>query len=83
LHLSTTALSIEKGGVRVLGPEGERLIEADTVVYAVGEAALREEALALYDRAKEFYLVGDCVKPGSIIDATQAAWQAARDIGRV
>jgi 2,4-dienoyl-CoA reductase-like NADH-dependent reductase (Old Yellow Enzyme family)/NADPH-dependent 2,4-dienoyl-CoA reductase/sulfur reductase-like enzyme len=83
LHLSTRALEIEEKGVRVAGPRGERLIEADTVVYAVGQKALDDEALALYGLAPEFSVIGDCVTPGSIIDATQAAYQAARDIGRL
>jgi 2,4-dienoyl-CoA reductase-like NADH-dependent reductase (Old Yellow Enzyme family) len=83
LELATQACEILPAGVLVDGPYGQRLIEADTVVYAVGEQALDDEALALFDLTPEFSLIGDCLQPGSIIDATQAAYQAALDIGRI
>jgi pyruvate/2-oxoglutarate dehydrogenase complex dihydrolipoamide dehydrogenase (E3) component len=80
---STKALEINDKGIRVEGPEGIRLIEADTVVYAVGQKPLREEAVKLHDCAPEFYQIGDCLTPRNIFAATQAAYQIARDIGRV
>ena len=62
--------------------DGERLFEGDTVVYAVGQRPLQEEALALGACAPEFYLVGDCDTPGNIAAATGRAYQIAMDIGR-
>jgi 2,4-dienoyl-CoA reductase-like NADH-dependent reductase (Old Yellow Enzyme family)/thioredoxin reductase len=82
IHTSTAATEITPAGVMVSGPEGDRLLEADTVIYAVGQKPLREEALALSDCAGEFYQIGDCVTPKNILSATQAAWTVARDIGR-
>ena len=82
IHVSTRALEVTDTGLRVAGPEGEYEIKADTVIYAAGQRPLREEALALRDCAKEFYMLGDCVTPKNIVAATQAAFQLARDIGR-
>ncbi len=80
---STKALEISGAGVRVEGPEGVYTVEADTVVYAVGQRPLAEEAETLRDSAPEFYMLGDCVTPKNIFAATQAAYTIARDIGRV
>ena len=82
VHTSTRAVEVTQTGLRVAGPEGEYEIKADTVIYAAGQRPLREDALALRDCAKEFYMLGDCVTPKNIVAATQAAFQLARDIGR-
>ena len=42
-----------------------------------------EEAAAFYDCAPEFWQLGDCLASRSIISATQEAFTAARDIGRM
>ena len=55
---------------------------ADTVIYALGQAPLRDEANALRDCAPFFYEIGDCVQPGNIYDANSTAFVIARDIGR-
>ena len=80
---STKALEIDDAGIQVEGPEGVYKIEADTMVYAVGQRPLSEEAGALRDSAPEFYMLGDCVTPKNIFAATQAAYTIARDIGRI
>ena len=81
--LSTRALEINAEGVRVEGPEGEKFLPADTVVYAAGMQPLREQAIALSQCAPEFTMLGDCVVPKNIISATQPADAAAREIGRL
>jgi len=82
IHTSTAVTEITAGGVLAKGPQGPLEIPADTVVYAVGQKPLREEAAALSGCAPEFYQIGDCVTPKNILAATQAAWTVARDIGR-
>lgn len=62
--------------------EGQHIIEADTVIYAIGQKPLRKEAIALADCAPEFYQIGDCVVPDNIYTATSSAYQAALDFGR-
>jgi 2,4-dienoyl-CoA reductase-like NADH-dependent reductase (Old Yellow Enzyme family)/thioredoxin reductase len=80
---SAKALEIIQGGLVIEDPDGVRTIDADTVIYAAGYRPLSDEAVAMYGCAPEFYQIGDCVTPGNILTATQAAFQIARDIGRI
>ena len=82
VHLNTKALEISDRGVLAEGPDGQLLLEAGTVICAVGQKPLREEADALRFCAPEFHQLGDCLTPKNITEATKAAWQTARDIGR-
>lgn len=82
IHTSTAVNEITEKGVSVTGPDGPASLEADTVIYAVGQKPLRDEAAALGRCAPEFYQIGDCVTPKNILAATQAAWTIARDLGR-
>ena len=81
--LGTRALAIRPDGVEAEDAEGKRVFPADTVIYAVGQRPLSDEAIALSACAPEFYLVGDCVSARSILAATTEAYNAARDIGRI
>ena len=83
LLTSTKAVEITDNGVLAKGPEGEIQIEADTVIYAVGQKALTEEVDQLRFCAPEFYTVGDCNLPANIAKATKEGYYAARDIGRI
>ena len=81
INLSTRAVEIGEKGVLCEGPDGRKLFEADTVIYAVGQKPLYEEASALRTCAPTFYQLGDCNVPKNISAATSAAYTAARDIG--
>lgn len=83
LALSTRAKEIKEDGIVAENAEGEKFFPADTIIYAVGQRPLSDDALALSDCAPEFYLVGDCVAAKNILAATSAAYNAARDIGRL
>ncbi len=82
VRLNTGAAAITRDGVVCRTADGERLFEADTAVYAVGQSPLRDEALAFGACAGEFYMLGDCVSPGNIAAATGQAYQIALNIGR-
>jgi len=68
----------------VLGADAEmgsrQLYPADTVVYAVGQQPLHDEADALRFCAPEFHQIGDCWIPRNIHQATRMAFAVARDI---
>ena len=83
ISVSTKALEVTDGGIIVEGSGGTYEIKADSVIYAAGLEARDEEASGLSDCAREFYQIGDCVEPSVIVNATQTAYQIARDIGRV
>lgn len=81
--VSSAVEEITSDGVSVKAPDGQKHIRCDTVVYAVGQKPLREEAVALSKFGGEFYQLGDCMTPENILAATQTAWTVARDIGRM
>lgn len=82
IYVSTKAIEITDDGLKVEDAHGFRAIEADTVIYAIGQKPLREQAQALSACAPEFYQIGDCVTPKNIYNATSVAYQIAMDIGR-
>lgn len=83
VHLSTQAEEITPDGLNAVSGGSALSIPANTVIYAVGQAPLRKEALALSDCAPEFYPLGDCLTPKNIHAATSAAYMVAHDIGRL
>ncbi|NLA86166.1 MAG: FAD-dependent oxidoreductase, partial [Clostridiales bacterium] len=83
LALGTKAAEISSEGVLGCKDGREELFEADTVIYAVGQAPLSEEADALRVCAPEFYIIGDCGIPKNIMQATSMADAAAKNLGRV
>lgn len=81
------AAIIDMGGFGVVEkqqvPEGEsRLFEADTVVYAIGQAPLQDDAMQLASLAPEFHMLGDCLAPKNILAANQSAFSIALNLGK-
>jgi 2,4-dienoyl-CoA reductase-like NADH-dependent reductase (Old Yellow Enzyme family)/thioredoxin reductase len=83
LALGTKASEINERGVLGSAEGNEALFEADTVIYAVGQAPLSEDADVLRGCAPEFYIIGDCGVPKNIMQATSMADAAARNLGRL
>ena len=82
VSLNTKALEILHNGV-ICDRGGENLtINADTIIYAVGQVPLSGAATELGYFAPEFYRIGDCDQPKSIMNATATAFTVAREIGR-
>ena len=82
VRFNTKALRIDSDGVWCETPEGSEQIKGDTVIYAVGQKPLSEEAVALRGCARRFYMLGDCRSPKTIAAANEVAATLARDIGR-
>ena len=82
IYLSTTVKEITSQGASCENAGGPFILEGDTIVYATGQKALRDEAFALSGSAPEFYQIGDCATPRSILAANQEAYTIARNIGR-
>ena len=80
LALGTRAVEITDQGVMGENSAGRTLYPADTVIYAIGQIPLSEDAYALRYCAPEFYTIGDCVVPKSILQATSMADAVARTI---
>lgn len=69
-----TVTAIDDAGVTVEGPDGERHVDADTVVTAFGVRPASTLGDALGDRATA---VGDCVQPAKVGEAINAGYLAA------
>jgi len=82
VNLNVKAVGITEAGVLAETGDGTGLFEADTVVYAVGQSPLQEEAMALHTAAPEFYVLGDCLASRNITNATSSAYEVSRLIGR-
>jgi pyruvate/2-oxoglutarate dehydrogenase complex dihydrolipoamide dehydrogenase (E3) component len=74
-------IAVTPSGIKVVDKEGkEQMIEADTVVLAVGVQANSDTVDQLRNCIPDFYPVGDCVKPQRIMEAMRAGYYAALDI---
>ncbi len=72
---------ITDAGVVIQTTEGERrLIEADTVVLAVGSTPNTELAADLKCAVDRLLFVGDCVEPRTIMEAVQEGFKAGAAI---
>ena len=83
LHFGTRAEEITARGVRCSAEGGEVFFPADTVICALGQRPRQEEALALRLCAPEFYMIGDCVQPKNIANATAQGHDVAANLGRI
>ena len=81
--MCTSPTRITADGVYGKGPKGEKFCPAETVIYAVGQRPLADEAEQFRFCAPDFYIIGDCGTPATIYQATSQAYYAARDIGRI
>lgn len=62
---------ITENGIRIVTKDGDEMfIEADTIVLATGMKPLRELAESFSDIVYDVKLIGDCVRPRKIDDAT-------------
>ncbi|NLT16042.1 MAG: FAD-dependent oxidoreductase, partial [Clostridiales bacterium] len=76
-----TGVRVDGKGLVCVDKTGkEVLIEADTIIYALGQRSLYKEAEQLLDTAPEVILVGDCVRPGTVKEAISRGFHAAMDI---
>ena len=79
---SHEVVEITETGVKCNTKDGEVFVEGATVILALGMKPLWNEAVALSNCAGEFYQVGDCVRPRTILAATGDGWTAAKQVGR-
>ena len=64
-------------------PDGELVIEADTVVNALGRKPLQKEASAYALCAPVFYPIGDCLAAKNVYEANRLGYNVAMDIGKI
>lgn len=55
-------------------------IPADTIIVAVGMKSLEDDVNALRCCAEDFITIGDCIKPGKVLEAVHGGYFAAKNI---
>ena len=81
IFTGTRGLEVRPEGLLYAAKDGSSfLLEADTVVLAVGRRPLRDAVDALRNTAPEVKFVGDCTRTGTIRDAVFAGYHAALDV---
>ncbi|MBO5999117.1 MAG: FAD-dependent oxidoreductase, partial [Lachnospiraceae bacterium] len=80
IRTNTRCIRIAPGRVTCRNADGEYDLEADTVIYAAGMRARRDETDALRESCSEFESVGDCRKPAQIREAVTGGYFAAMNI---
>lgn len=79
--LNAGCQEITEKGAYVRNEKGERVfVEADDVIIAVGLAPKKELAFSFYGIVPETYMVGDCDRPGRVLEATNDAYFIAANL---
>ncbi len=79
--LNATAKEITADHVTYTDAEGvDHEIPADSVVLSVGMRSKTDEALSFYGSAKQFFMIGDCKKPGTIQTTNRNVYGTAMNI---
>jgi len=75
LLTNTFAKEIKADGVLIERKGAQEFIEADSIVIAVGSTAQKSLEDELKEFVRELYAVGDCIKPGNILDAVHEGYK--------
>ncbi|MBQ6217706.1 MAG: FAD-dependent oxidoreductase [Erysipelotrichaceae bacterium] len=79
--LETAVVEIKENGVVVKDKEGnESFVEADHILYSIGMKSNKDDAFALYGITPNTTMIGDCRRPGHILDCTNDAYFVAANI---
>ncbi len=81
IHTQMKALKIDNAGVWCQNGDGQDvLFEAETIICAAGQRALKDEALQYNNAAPTVKYIGDCLRPANITTAIYQGYHAALDI---
>ena len=80
----TSCKALDKGKVVVEGKDGEKTLEADAIILAVGSKARDTESLVKQCEAMNipYYVVGDASAPRLALNAIHEAYKAVLDINK-
>ena len=76
-YVDTKVKEVVPSGVLCERNGEEMLVEADTVVCALGFTSPYDKVDELADLVDEYYIIGDCKKIGKIYDAINTAYYSA------
>ena len=79
--VNATAKEITADHVTYTDKDGtDHEIPSDSVILSVGMRAKTDDALAFYDDAPAFYMIGDCKRPGTIQTTNRNAYGVCMNI---
>ena len=80
IKTGVTAKAVTDKGLVCETETGEVVFEADSILVAAGMHADRLVADSFYNAADRVFQVGDCIKPGLVLDAVTTGYYRALDI---
>ena len=81
IHLKSKCMEIKDQEIIITDPEGiSQIIKADTVIISIGYKALEETVNELQDNNYRYAILGDCLKPGAVVDAVHNGYFAGMSI---
>jgi len=81
IYCKTTAKAVTDEGLLVTTEDGsEKLLAADSILLAAGMRADRDFIDSFYNTAPRVFEVGDCIRPGRVLEAVQTGYYRALDI---
>jgi pyruvate/2-oxoglutarate dehydrogenase complex dihydrolipoamide dehydrogenase (E3) component len=78
--LSHKCTKIDSTGAVVSGSDGEKMIAADTIIYAVGMRALKARAESFMGCSADIRIIGDCVTARKVNEAVHEGFFAGATI---
>lgn len=77
----TKCLEITEKGVQVENADGVQMLEADTVLFALGMKSVDYKALKEAAGNAQIQIIGDSIRPGKVDQCTRTGYIAALKIG--
>lgn len=80
IYTDTMAKAVTEEGLTCETKDGELLLEADTILLAAGMKTDQEIVNSFYNTADRVFMIGDCVKPGRVLEAVTLGYNRAIDV---
>ncbi|MBR0402387.1 MAG: FAD-dependent oxidoreductase, partial [Lachnospiraceae bacterium] len=80
LHLNTSAVEVTEEGLVCRGPEGTFTVPCDSILLAAGMRADWDSVERLRDAAPWYWAIGDCVRAGQVVNATEQGHNVVLDL---
>lgn len=75
-------MEIHQNGITIESPDGVQVLEADTILFALGMKRIDYTELKRAAGEIPCYIVGDAIAPGKVDQCTRSAYMAAIDIAK-
>lgn len=80
IYTGTKAKAVTQQGLVCMTAQEEILLEADTILLAAGMKPDQEFIRSFDNTADRVFQVGDCIRPGRVVDAVTTGYYRALDI---